>query len=303
MARPPIARSYLFAPGDNAHLLVKVRSAGADAVVLDLEGGVAPERKEEAREAVREIVEERSRHLTGDARADGAHLAAPQPAIWVRINTLSSTFWRDDVAAIVHPGLAGVRVPRAEDTRLLDELDATLRRLESKRGLPTGSTRVACTVESALGVLHAPRIAEHRRTFHLCFGAGDFAADIGADPTDPMATLYAESTLVISSRAAGIEAPIGPAWTHLDDFEGFARSTARLRHLGFFGRSAIHPSQLDTIHEAFTPTAEDVVQARGILATLDANAERHSDRHFVDEAIARRARRVLELAGQLELDL
>jgi citrate lyase subunit beta/citryl-CoA lyase len=284
-----LARSHLFAPGHREDLLVKVCSAGADAVVLDLEDAVSPAEKRAARGAVARLLE-----------------ALPSEAsdVWVRINGAQGDHWRDDVAAVVGPALAGIRLPKAESADAVRRLDEELSRAEDRAGRPPGEVRLMLTVESALGVSRLPQLAgccERLEGFSL--GAADLIADLGAQPeAQGLATLYSASRLVVESAAAGLAAPVAPVWTRLEDDEGLKRSTRWHRNLGFFGRSAIHPRQLETIHRVFTPDAEEIERARRIVeAHESARADRSmavttEDGEFIDEAILRQARAVLDLA-------
>lgn len=282
-----MARSYLFAPGDNERLLAKVWNAGADAVVLDLEDAVADDCKSAARE------------LTARALRDRP--ANPVDA-WVRINDLADEIWREDIRALPAAALAGVRVPKAESRRQLDMLDEELARAEERAGLESGHLRVTCTIESAVGLLDARRLAAHPRVSHLAFGEADFVADIGAEVgEDSRSTLYARSQLVVAARAAGIAAPIAPVHTHLDDAEGLRRSTREARQLGFFGRSAIHPKQIATIHDVFTPGVDEVRKARDVVRAYQeaGGGAATSDGQFIDAAVVRRATHVLNLMATI----
>ncbi len=285
-----LCRSYLFAPGDDERLLGKVFDAGADAVVLDLEDAVAPDRKDAARELVRRTLAERS----GD-----------RPAVWVRINDLRSRHWQADVETVlgdpaVTRGLAGLRVPKAESVREIRKLDDAMRPAERKAGLRPETLKITCTIESAAGLVAARDLAGQPRVSHLAFGEADFVADVGAELDDGgVATLWARSSLVVTARAAGIAPPIASVYTRLDDDDGLRRSTLEARRLGFFGRSCIHPRQLTAIHEAFTPRPEQIADARRVLDAFEAaggGATTAGDGTFVDEAVARRARAILELA-------
>ncbi len=279
-----MARSYLFAPGNNERLLSKVFAAGADAVVLDLEDAVAEPEKERARELVSWALRELA----------SAHRA---PA-WVRINPLDGEHWRRDVRAVVRPGLVGLRVAKAESPLDLQLLDEELSQAEERAGMRPGGLRLTCTIESAAGVYRAFELASHPRVSHLAFGAADFVADISADPDYPQATLWARSQLVVAARAAGIASPIAAVHTALDDEEGLRETTLEARRLGFFGRSAIHPRQLPVLHQVFTPQREEIEGARRIVDAFEASgggASVLAGGQFLDAAVVRRARAVLEL--------
>jgi citrate lyase subunit beta/citryl-CoA lyase len=285
-----LARSYLFAPGSHERLLRDALVAGADAVVFDLEDGVAAEHKPHARDLVRRVLDERGH--------------GPGPLVFVRVNSVQSGLWRDDLEAIVCPGLDGVRVARAERARDLAEIDAALTSLERERGLAAGALQVIPTVESAAGVAAALAIAGAPRVCALAFGRADFLQDVSA-PADAgdSETLYARAALVVASRAAAILPPIAPVHPRLGDPDDLRRTSVAARRLGFFGRSCIHPSQLVVVHEVFTPTPTELEAARALVAAF-ADAPGASpglvlpDGRYIDRALADRARSILALAAR-----
>jgi len=287
-----LARSYLFAPGSNEQLLKKVFHAGADAVVLDLEDAVAENQKELARQLVSRVLQTRG--------------PSGNPPIYVRINSVAGGLWRNDIEAITGPALHGIRLAKAESAAEVIAVGEALNPLEVSSGMAAGSLRITPTIESANGVLAAGEIAKAPRVEALAFGHTDFARDVGADPdAQEHETLYARSHLVLVSRAAGIKPPIAPVYTRIRDLDGLRKSTEAARRLGFFGRSCIHPTQIAVIDEVFTPTAEQIAEARAIVHDFEQAAAtgRHAvsmeNGQFVDLAIARRARAVLALAETL----
>lgn len=285
-----LLRSYLFAPGDNSHLLGKVLSAGADAVVLDLEDAVRPERKHEARGLVAEFLEE------------NRESASP---IYVRINPVASALCYDDLAAVVSPSLHGVRLAKAESAGHIAAVDSKLSELEMRAGIYPGATRVVPTIETSTGVFAALEIAKQPRVEALCFGMADFLADIHAEEDSTFtASLYALSHLVLASRAAGILPPVASVHTKLDDTEGLLSSCELYRKLGFFGRSCIHPKQIPVVHLTFTPSREEVEHASAIVESFERQAAAHKGtavigEMFIDEAVVRHARDVIALAASL----
>ena len=291
-AHPPI-RSWLYAPGNNPKLLDRVFSAGADAVILDLEDAVPPAEKVRARELVAVAV--RARH------------GRSGPSVFVRINHPDSGPAEEDVAAVVGPGLDGLRVPKVEDARTVERVDAWVAEGERRAGRPVGELGLVCNIESAAGVWRAAEIASVRpRVRALGFGVADFARDVNAlVGPDGLETLYARSRLVIASRVAGIGPPVDSVHTQLQDDEGLERTTRQGRALGFFGRSAIHPRQVGIINAVYTPTDEEVERARVVVraaATAEATgsgALQLPDGQFVDIPIVRRAEETLRLAEAL----
>lgn len=264
------ARSYLFAPAHDAKLLERVYTAGADAVLLDLEDAVPASEKDRARVMAVEAL--------GRRRA------------WVRVNAARSERCAADLDAVA--GLAlGIRIPKVESAEEVAWVAARV------PGLPLG-----CTIESARGVLAAREIAAAPQTAHLIYGNADFCADLGIDGGE-LPTLYARSHLVLASRAAGIAPPCDAAYTRLADEDGLRREAAFARSLGFFGKSAIHPRQLAAIHDVFQPSAAQVAWARRVLAAFEAAggaAARTAQGEMVDAPVAERARQIMHLAERGE---
>src|ERR1700682_3679401 len=261
-----MGRSYLFAPGHNEKLLAKVFDAGADAVILDLEDAVPPDEKDTARAMV--------------ADALTAHTA------WVRINAVGTRYAAADLAAV--PVLArGTRIPKVES------VDDVRWVADRARGKP-----LLCAIETAKGVANAYRIAEEPSVANLALGGIDLQKDLGvASGGAPLQ--YVRSHLVVATRAAGIGPPIDSVYPHIHDDEGLYRAASMSRSLGFFGKSAIHPAQLPTIHGVFDPDANEVQWAQQVLAAFTASngaAVRLPTGEFVDLPVAERARNILQLA-------
>lgn len=282
-----LLRSYLFVPGNNESLLGKAFRAGADAVVLDLEDAVPEPEKAQARVCVRAA-------LGREATAQGS-----VPA-FVRINSLASEHWRADIDAVIGPEIAGVRVPKAEDIESLCRLSDAISSREISLGMAPGSIRVVATIESARGLARLGSLARGPRICGFTFGSADYLADIGGDPADELATLFARSALVVTSRSERLAPPVASVFTRLSDDDGLRADTLRQKALGFFGRSAIHPRQLPAIHEAFDPTPAEVDRARKEIAAWEAAAAQgrgalQTEGGFVDLAVVRRARAILEL--------
>lgn len=239
----PIARSYLYVPADREKLLAKAHLRGADALILDLEDAVTPANKEVARTSA------------------AAHLADPRPGqLWVRVNSDRAA---EDIAAVASPALAGVWVPKAEP-ELLAAVDVALGAAERRLGLPDRTFQVIALIETARGVLDVARVATSPRVLRLGLGEADLAGELGLQPGPDGAELAPiRSQVVVASAAAGITAPVGPVETVLGDAVRLAASTRALLRQGFRARTAVHPDQLATINEVFTPSAAEIEAARG----------------------------------------
>ncbi|HSR93109.1 MAG TPA: CoA ester lyase [Gemmatimonadales bacterium] len=261
-------RSYLFAPGHNAKLLNRVFQAGADAVMLDLEDAVPPDAKVAARAMVAEAL-------------------LDHPA-WVRVNAAQTAWCEADLDAVADRAL-GIRIPKVESAGDVEWVTARA------PGKP-----IICAIESARGVLAAQEIAAVPGVRFLAMGGVDLQRDLNTSGGN-LQTLYARSYLVLASRAAGIEPPIDSVFPLLDDTAGLRDQAQFARSLGFFGKSAIHPRQLDILHEIFTPTAAEIEWAQSVLAGFEATGGGGfalPSGEFVDLPVADRARRLLEIAGR-----
>jgi citrate lyase subunit beta/citryl-CoA lyase len=291
----PWPRSYLYCPGDRPDRLGRVRSRGADAVIADLEDSVHASKKAVARAAVAAWLAD----LPPDQQPE--HAGKGQlDQIWVRVNpgTLA-----DDVTAILGPDLRGIVLPKA-DPALVATLDDLLTRAERDRGLPHGAVAVQPIIETARGLLAAAELASAPRVVRLGFGEVDLAADLGADiRTDPQILGPLRLQIVVASAAAGIAAPVGSASPDFRDLTALRADTEGLLRLGFRARTAIHPAQLACINEVFTPSKQQVDQARRLVAAFDdatamgVGAIVGPDGTMVDAAMLRSARDVLTHAA------
>jgi citrate lyase subunit beta/citryl-CoA lyase len=248
-------RSFLFVPADNERLLASALAKPADVVILDLEDGTAPARKAAARE-----------QLAGNIR----RVAEAGKAAAVRINGDLNTAVTDLRAAVV-PGLALVLLPKVEHPRDVQLLSGLIGDLERAAGIAAGTVRLLLQIEScaALPRLHEIAAAD-ARTMGMMLGSEDFSLDAGGLPTPE--ALFAPSIAVLhAARAAGIQ-PIGfiASIADLGDVEQFARVLEQARGLGFRGAVVVHPKFLEAVNACYTPSAEQVAQAREVVAGFEA---------------------------------
>lgn len=282
-------RSFLYAPGTRPELMIKALTAGADAVVLDLEDSVVPQRRDEARANVAEMI--------AAPPADAAD-------IMVRVSRVQGGYSAEDVDATVGPGLSGLRLPKAEHPDEIAEVAELVAALERERGMEPGTVRFDITIESALGAI---RIAEllrvSDRVSRAGIGVADLLADIGAVGDDDLATLHVRSHLVMQSRAVGAAPPIDSVHVAVDDIDGVRAGARRARALGFFGKSIIHPRHIDPVHEVFTPTEAELDRARRIIDSYRESVESGTgglviDGDFLDVAVVARAHAILNIGEE-----
>lgn len=270
-------RSVLFTPGDRGEMQRKAVGFGADAVVFDLEDGVAPGEKVTARETVRETL----------AAID------PDCEVCVRVNVAPETAAADLDAVLDGSQPDSVMLPKAagpgDVERLADLLD------ERDADLP-----VLALIESAAGVLSAREIAAVEATDALLFGAEDLAADTGALRTDEgTEVLTARSQVVLAAAAEEVDA-IDTHYPDVGDTDGLAEDARFALQLGYDGKMALHPEQVRVINEAFTPDSERVEWAQRIL-DAEAAADTEAavlvvDGEMVDAPQIKQARRIVERA-------
>jgi citrate lyase subunit beta/citryl-CoA lyase len=244
-------------------------------VVLDLEDSVPPGHKPAARDTLREVSSSRP--------AEG-------PALWVRLNVPDSSWGKDDLAVLADVTVDGVRLPRCEDA-------STVRRVADTADVP-----VQLLLESARGLLRAENLAGcHPGVYGLGLGEADLAADLRVHGDAGLD--WARGWVVAVSRATGLRSPVQSVWTDVADLDGLRASSEHGLESGFVGRSVIHPTQIPVVHEAFTPTADEVASARTVVHAADEAREQgevavlDERGRFIDPAVVARARVVLDLAG------
>jgi len=199
-------------------------------------------------------------------------------------------------------------LPKVEEPEAVRAAAELVGHLEAERGLPPGALEILPFVETAKGLLAAEAIARSSpRIRCLAFGGMDFLTDVGASGSGNDIFLYARAHLVVASRVAGIDAPVDTVYPDFRDTEGLVAEALRARALGFQGKIVIHPAQVEPVNRVFTPTPEEVAQARRIVAAFEAAeaagvAVIQVDGRMVEYPIAQRARRTVALAAALGLD-
>lgn len=280
-------RSMLFTPGNRLDMLGKAVHSGTDAVIVDLEDSVAVDNKPEA-------------------RANLAQLPDSPVAYYVRTNAVETgMLWDDVVAAGLSPAV-GVIVPKAEDPMVISRVDGALTALELTSGRPTGSITIIPLIESAIGVRLTYEMAlASDRVECVMFGGGeqgDLVADLGVEWTpEGTGLMQARSQVLLSSRAAGVPYPMEAVFMDFRNPDGLRVECELARTLGYVGKVAIHPAQIEVINDVFTPAPDVVEYQRKVLAAFEeAEAEGKAsiavDGKMVDYAVARVARAVIARA-------
>ena len=288
-----LIRSWMFVPGHRQRMIDKAFGLNTDAIMLDIEDGVAPNEKDTARKNIAESL--------GREKTPGS------PARYVRMNAIGHARMDADLAAVLRPGLEGLVCPKVDTPDEVRKVDGILNEREPKLKMERGSIKLLIAVESPRGLINAPAIAAASpRIVGLMFGAEDFGREIGL-PTvreaEARDLVYARSAMVVAAAAAHVQAVDG-VWVDLNDSQGLLGFAKQSRRLGFSGMSLIHPSQIDAINTVFSPTPEEIDYSRQVLQAFEAAQARGDGSiafggQLIDRPIVERARRTIELAKSL----
>jgi len=289
-----LMRSVMFVPGHRPRMIERALGLGGssaetpDVAILDLEDGVPPAEKANARSLL--------------AAALPRQESGRGPAPYVRINAIRSGELEADLAAVVARGLQGIVAPKVDVPAEIELLARALEAREAAARLDRGSIRLMPSIESAKGLLNAPAIAAcSDRVVALLFGAEDFALDLGlpARREGEAADLAHARASVVVAAVAARKAAIDGIWPDIVDADGLRRDALRGRRLGFAGKSCIHPGQIETINEVFSPSDDEVAYAARVLEAYAAARARGDgalalDGKLLDAPIIERARRTLD---------
>jgi citrate lyase subunit beta/citryl-CoA lyase len=288
-------RSSLSVPGSSPKMMAKAPSLAADEVFFDLEDSVLPDRKEEARD------------LVAKALADGDWNGK---SVGIRVNGVDTRWCYGDVTELVDRAgqhLDFVMIPKVEEMRQVLFVDGLLGQVEGTGG-SGGRIGIQVQIETAKGLTNVDGIARaSNRIETLVFGPADMSASLGTPalsvggpvpgyPGDPWH--FVMSRILVAARSAGLQAIDGP-YLVIEDLEGLRENAARARALGYDGKWAVHPSQIDVLNEVFAPTREEFERARAILDAYEqaAGAGRSGavrlGSEMIDEASRKMADRVI----------
>ena len=279
-------RALLYMPGDDWKKITKAITLGVDCICMDMEDGVAVNKKAEARgtiaKALRELEFDKSEKLA-------------------RINAVGSGMEKEDIEAVLpyHPD--GIVIPKMESLEQIQWAHEIIEAAELKNGWPMNSIRVVVGVETAKGILNLKEIASHPRLDALIFGGEDFAASVGATRTrDAVELLYARQAVVTAAAAFGLQA-IDIVAIDFKDIEALTKESEFGAQLGFTGKQIIHPAQVEPVQAAFTPNDEAIAHAKRIVETFEASQKEGKgayalDGKMIDMPLLKNAQKVLDRA-------
>lgn len=270
-------RSVLFSPGDQPTKLDTAASSGADTIVFDLEDGVAPDRKQQARETV----------------VDALRTVDTASEVCVRVNPVGAGGGADLASLAEAASPDSLMLPKVSSSNEMETLGQFCVEYDIDRP-------VVAIIETAAGVLSADDIAAVDITDGLIFGAEDLAADIGATRTaEGLEVLYARQQVVLAASAHAVDA-IDTHHPEIGDEAGLKTETERARRLGYDGKMAMHPRQVPIINEGFRPDSEELAWAKRILEAVAQQGQGviEVDGEMIDAPQIAQAERIVDLAEE-----
>ena len=274
-------RSFIFTPGLKPEMFPKALASGTDIVCIELEDGIAPKDKAIARQKALAL-------FKIPQADDGVERV-------LRINSMRERFGMEDVNAIIStktppPALMMPKVRTPDDVLLLDQLLTEAGHI----------TRLHVIIETNEGLEAAYDIAKcSDRIDALFFGGVDMAAELRC-PNTFESLIYARSRVVHASASAGLDVLDVP-YLDLDDLQGMKKEAERVRDLGFTGKGSIHPKQIATLNEVFTPSKEKIARARSVISEFEAadTGLVVIDGKLVEKPVLREMYRIVSIADSL----
>ena len=284
-------RSFIFVPGNRENMLERAKSFKADVIMVDLEDSVPPGEKVSARDMAKDWV---------------PALCRQGQRVMVRVNSLDTGLTRSELETLVSPDLYGISLGKVESKWNIRDVDRMLYAIEPLAGVEPGSTKVVAWAETASALVDARDIADSsQRVIALAFGAEDFTNDMGIERSDSGDEVQVPRSLVpVAARAANV-ASLDSPFVAFQDPEALRADAQKARQMGFTGKHAIHPAQLDIINEVFSPAPDEVAYARRIMdawgkAEAEGRGSLALDGRMVDVPVVKRAQNLLAFADAIE---
>lgn len=279
-------RALIYMPGDDRRKIEKAITLGADCICMDMEDGVAANRKTEARSTIAKALQE---------------LDFGKSEKLARINSVGSGWEKDDIAAVLPVRPDGIVIPKIESLDQIKWGSEIIEAAELKYGWPINSIRMLVGVETAKGILNLREIASHPRLDGIIFGGEDFAASVGAIRSrDATELLYARQAVVVACAAFSLQA-IDIVTIDFKDIESLRAEAEFGARLGYAGKQIIHPAQVEPVQTAFTPNDEAIAYAKRIVESFEASQKEGQgafalDGKMIDMPLVKNAQKVLERA-------
>jgi citrate lyase subunit beta/citryl-CoA lyase len=286
-------RSPLFVPGNKANMLEKALTVAPDALVPDMEDSVPAAEKTNARETTSKFL---------------PRLAASGRPVIPRVNALDTEWLEADLEAVVGAHIFGISVGKVRGAGDIAAISQVIAKLETRAGLRVGTVHLVPWIETAEAIVNVAQICRaSERIVAVAFGGEDFTNDMGVERLeDESQVSYARQALCVAARAAHVLALDTP-YFKLRNLDGLRDNALRAKSIGFKGKFAIHPEQIDTLNECFSPSPQEIAHAERVVAAFE-EAERRGrastslDGWVIDVPVVKRARALLELARRARAD-
>jgi citrate lyase subunit beta/citryl-CoA lyase len=285
-------RSLLFVPGNQPNMLAKAATFTPDAFVPDMEDSVAWDDKSQARQVVADHLE-----MLGNTGI----------RVIPRINSLDTGLCEEDLSAIIGPQIYGVSVGKINSAQDVSLISKCIAHLESERKITKGSIKLVLWIETAAGLLNAYDIlSSDDRIIAAAFGAEDFTNDMEIKRNeDDREILFARSQVAIAARAAGVLALDTPFFGFKDP-DSLKINSELSKSIGFKGKFAIHPLQVEIINKCFSPTKKEIDHALEVIRVFEEAAAKGRgstslEGQVVDVPVVKRAEALLDQAKQMDI--
>lgn len=268
----------LYAPADDPEIMTKALETEADAIIFDLEDAVPKDKQHEARTNLREMADE---YGFGDK------------VVYTRIEATNTEYWLEDLRAGIDAGVDGVSIPKVESPE-----DVTLVTETAKQMATAKPPEFRLGLESPEGIFSGAEIARHSKDIPavtgIGFGAADYCREIGAPDINDRIKDFTSHFIIGYAALGGMKA-FASGTLEIDDLERLRTLLEKQRELGFSGATCIHPKQVETINDVFTPDKEAYEQAKKLVAEYDAydGDSLVVDGVFLDTATADRYRDII----------
>lgn len=283
-------RTFLFLPGNSPKMLLNGAWLSSDSLIFDLEDAVPPDEKDAARILVRNAV---------------SSVNYGKREIVIRINSLETPYWQDDLETVLPLKPAMILLPKADGKQAVETLDSRMSEIEDRLGNCRGTTKIGAQIETAVGVERAYEIGSaNDRITALFLGAEDLTADLRSARTKAGAEIaYARGRLVNAARACDIEVYDTP-FTDVNDLEGLEKDALFARELGFSGKLVISPRHLDIVNTVFSPSREEIQYAKDVFEAIKEGKKLGKGAvslrgKMIDAPVVKRAERILQMAADM----
>ena len=280
-------RALLYMPGDDRRKIEKATTLGVDSICMDMEDGVAANKKAEARAVIAQAMKV---------------LDFGNSERCIRINSIESGLEKRDLVAALATNPDAIVVPKIETAEQVKWVSERIESYELSSNLNIGAIRLLIGVETAKGILNIKEIAEaDKRLEAIIFGAEDYAASVGARRTkEATEVLYARSAVVMACAANDLQA-IDMVYIDFKDTEGLRVEAEQGAGLGFSGKQIIHPNQVSVVQDAFTPSDSAIEYAKRIVESFESSQKEGKgayalDGKMIDMPLVKNAQKVLDRA-------